>query len=146
MGARSSKTSLILMELILVVLFFSLSATIYARIFAGAYRISEEAADRTQAALLAQKVAENFYASGAENPLLDPCLAEGSRSSKKNSLYYDYDEQGQLASEGVGIYRVTLTVRRQGAFLIGEVEVWKNRRKAARGKSLEKLGLRKYLP
>lgn len=72
-----SKTSLILMELILVILFFALSATIYVRVFAGAYRISQGTSDRTQALMLAQKAAESFYASEGKPELLNRCMTGG---------------------------------------------------------------------
>ena len=72
-----SKTSLILMELILVILFFALSATIYVRVFAGAYRISQGTSDRTQALMLAQKAAESFYASEGNPELLNRCMTGG---------------------------------------------------------------------
>ena len=72
-----SKTSLILMELILVILFFALSATIYVRVFAGAYWISQGTSDRTQALMLAQKAAESFYASEGHPELLNRCMTGG---------------------------------------------------------------------
>lgn len=77
MRERHSKTSLILMELILVILFFALSATIYVRVFAGAYRISQGTSDRTQALMLAQKAAESFYASEGNPELLNRCMTGG---------------------------------------------------------------------
>lgn len=72
-----SKTSLILMELILVIIFFALSATIYVRVFAGAYRISQGTSDRIQALMLVQKAAESFYASEGNPELLNRCMTGG---------------------------------------------------------------------
>lgn len=168
-----SKTSLILMELILVILFFALSATIYVRVFAGAYRISQGTSDRTQALMLAQKAAESFYASEGNPELLDRCMTGGEDlpfhpytatldprmatfdphmagagrpSSTKQDWIYFYDEKGRLSSQKEALFCVTLVVRRRGEFLIGEIKVQKNRPDQAHRKILEKLVIRKYLP
>lgn len=166
-----SKTSLILMELILVILFFALSATIYVRVFAGAYRISQGTSDRTQALMLAQKAAESFYASEGNPELLNRCMTGGEDlpfrpytagagclifdprmagagcppSAKQGWIYY-YDEKGRLSPQKEALFSVTLVVRRRGEFLIGEIKVQKNRPDQAHRRILEKLVLRKYLP
>lgn len=142
-----SKTSLILMELILVILFFALSATIYVRVFAGAYRISQGTSDRTQALMLAQKAAESFYASEGKPELLNRCMTGAGRppSAKQGWIYY-YDEKGRLSPQKEALFCVTLVVRRRGEFLIGEIKVQKNRPDQAHRRILEKLVLRKYLP
>ena len=161
-----SKTSLILMELILVILFFALSATIYVRVFAGAYRISQGTSDRTQALMLAQKAAESFYASEGNPELLNRCMTGGEDlpfhpytaafdprtagagcppSAKQGWIYY-YDEKGRLSPQKEALFCVTLVVRRRGEFLIGEIKVQKNRPDQAHRKILEKLVIRKYLP
>ena len=161
-----SKTSLILMELILVILFFALSATIYVRVFAGAYRISQGTSDRTQALMLAQKAAESFYASEGNPELLNRCMTGGEDlpfhpytaafdprmagagcppSAKQGWIYY-YDEKGRLSPQKEALFCVTLVVRRRGEFLIGEIKVQKNRPDQAHRRILEKLVIRKYLP
>ena len=148
-----SKTSLILMELILVILFFALSATIYVRVFAGAYRISQGTSDRTQALMLAQKAAESFYASEGNPELLNRCMTGGedlpfhpcTAFAKQGWIYY-YDEKGRLSPQKEALFCVTLVVRRRGEFLIGEIKVQKNRPDQAHRRILEKLVLRKYLP
>ena len=162
-----SKTSLILMELILVILFFALSATIYVRVFAGAYRISRGTSDRTQALMLAQKAAESFYASEGNPELLNRCMTGGedlpfhpytaafdprmatfdpcTAFAKQGWIYY-YDEKGRLSPQKEALFCVTLVVIRRGEFLIGEIKVQKNRPDQAHRRILEKLVLRKYLP
>ena len=92
-----SKTSLILMELILVILFFALSATIYVRVFAGAYRISQGTSDRTQALMLAQKAAESFYASEGNPELLDKCMTGG-----EDLPFHPYTAAFDLRMAGAG--------------------------------------------
>ena len=154
------------MELILVILFFALSATIYVRVFAGAYRISQGTSDRTQALMLAQKAAESFYASEGNPELLNRCMTGGEDlpfhpytaafdprmagagrppSAKQAWIYY-YDEKGRLSPQKEALFCVTLVVRRRGEFLIGEIKVQKNRPDQAHRRILEKLVLRKYLP
>ena len=135
------------MELILVILFFALSATIYVRVFAGAYRISQGTSDRTQALMLAQKAAESFYASEGKPELLNRCMTGAGRppSAKQGWIYY-YDEKGRLSPQKEALFCVTLVVRRRGEFLIGEIKVQKNRPDQAHRRILEKLVLRKYLP
>lgn len=54
------------MELIIVLLFFSLASTICIRLFVKSHSLSRETVDLTNAVTLAQNLAENFIASDGD--------------------------------------------------------------------------------
>ena len=64
--ATKSKTSLFLIELILMVLFFSLSAAICMRVFADAQVTSRNSKNLSNAALKVQSAAECYKATGGD--------------------------------------------------------------------------------
>lgn len=63
---KHSKSGLFLMELIIVLLFFSLASTICIRLFVKSHALSQETVDLTNAVTLAQNLAENFIASDGD--------------------------------------------------------------------------------
>ncbi len=63
---QTRKSSLFLMELIIAILFFSLSAAVCVQLFATAYRISAESTYRDAATLQAQSMAALFCAADGE--------------------------------------------------------------------------------
>ncbi|MCR5404378.1 MAG: hypothetical protein K6E91_11260 [Butyrivibrio sp.] len=60
MPSRGSKLSLFLMELIMVIFFFSLSAAVCVRLFTSAHLLSENARNMTNAAMWSQNLGEVF--------------------------------------------------------------------------------------
>lgn len=60
MPSRGSKLSLFLMELIVVIFFFSLSAAVCVRLFSAAHILSEDARNMTNAAMWSQNLCEVF--------------------------------------------------------------------------------------
>ena len=60
----NKKINSLLIEILVVVLFFSLACVVLIRVFAGAAHISTRAGDRNSALLEAQNLAEQIYCAG----------------------------------------------------------------------------------
>ena len=58
---KSSKAKLFLIELIIIILFFSLAAAVCMQIFASAHTLSQKSEDLTEGIMIAQQVAEEFH-------------------------------------------------------------------------------------
>lgn len=58
---HNSKTSLFLMELIIAILFFSLSSAVCVRLFVGAHQVADKDKNLSQAVIWTQNLAESFY-------------------------------------------------------------------------------------
>ncbi len=95
------KSSLFLIELIIAVLFFSLSAAVCVRLFASAYLLGQQSTYRDVATLQAQSMASLFQNSGGT---LDDVLAyaNATETQEGTGVY-----TGSIAQNGA-IYTVTL--------------------------------------
>ncbi|MBQ6415183.1 MAG: hypothetical protein IJJ65_02920, partial [Butyrivibrio sp.] len=60
---ENSRTSLFLMELIIVILFFALASAICLRLFAGAHLMAENDRNLNHALIWSQNLSESFYGS-----------------------------------------------------------------------------------
>ena len=67
---RSSKSGLFLIEMIFVILFFSLIAAVYASVFVRAHKTGEESRNLTEAVMTATNLAEAFFESGTDPDVL----------------------------------------------------------------------------
>ena len=88
MRKRASKTSLFLMERLLVILFFSVAAAICLRVFAGAKQRSQDSVDLNAAVLAAQSAGECWKAAGG-NPEKAAALLEGTVDGDAVVQYFD---------------------------------------------------------
>lgn len=84
-----SKQSLVLIELILVILFFALSAAIFMQIFASARLTSEASKDLGSAVIAAESAAECFKASEGDLALAAELLTATVDADGALVLYYD---------------------------------------------------------
>jgi len=85
----SSRTGLFLIELVIVILFFALSATVCMKLFAFAYTMTEYSADISHAAAAAQNTAECFKA--AEGDIVKTAELLGA-VFENNKLSYNPDD------------------------------------------------------
>lgn len=74
-----SKTSLLLMELLVMILVFALTAALCLQVFAKAAAISEETACRDQAMILARNAAELLKATGGDESAVRALEQDGYR-------------------------------------------------------------------
>ena len=93
-----SKSSLFLMELILVILFFAISAAVCIRVFVSAEQTAERSRDLSCAVLAAQSAAECYRASGGD-PETAAVLLSGSAADSGLTVGYDADWQRTAAAE-----------------------------------------------
>ncbi len=90
-----SKSSLFLIELIIAILFFSLSSVVCVNMFLSAHVLAEESAQRSGAVTAAQTAAE-IYREGGMQLLLEMTSAE-----MINDAYYaGFDETGIFSQNG----------------------------------------------
>ena len=90
MNIRRGGNGLLLIELLIALMFFSLAAAICLQLFIGAHNFSEEASNKSRAAIEAQNIAECFKAADGEigetARLLDVAGGDGSLT-----IWYDKD-------------------------------------------------------
>lgn len=90
-----SKTSLFLMELIVVILFFSLSSTVCIQLFVKSHLLGTETKDLNQGVLQLQNMAEVFLNSSGDEELFKNYFSLGMEPSEKNdhvSYYILFDQ------------------------------------------------------
>ena len=80
MNNNARKTGLLLMELIIAILFFSLAATICIQLFVKSHMISERSIALNHSILLAQNTAEIFYATNGDPEKMASLLGCGESS------------------------------------------------------------------
>ncbi len=103
---KASKNGLFLMEMILVVLLFSISAAICVQMFGYANQTANRAQNLSQATLVARSVAECYQSTQGDMEKMAAIL-EGTQEN--NQVTVIYDEQWQT-SPGQGIYKMTATM------------------------------------
>ncbi len=96
---KKSRSSLFLMELIVVIFFFSLTAAVCLQIFVKAHTLGEKTKNLNNAVLLAQNTGELFYEYGEDFPryqnLISDMAADNlsvsfALNSDEDFLYLDY--------------------------------------------------------
>ncbi len=116
MDTNSSKTKLVLIELIIIILFFALASAVCVNIFAQARFLSVSSTDTTNAALAVQTAAETIRSSEDELVRLDELYA------KKDTGYYAYyDENWNETDEASAKYNMVIQVDSQGDLLVADI-------------------------
>ena len=128
---KHSKSGLFLMELIIVLLFFSLASTICIRLFVKSHALSQETVDLTNAVTLAQNLAENFIASDGDPEVM-------LQNFPKLSLAED--NLLQLAENGY-LSQIRFSVNADG-LRQGDIEIYRN----AKSESIYSLQVLRYVP
>ena len=84
------------MELILAILFFSLSGTVCIQLFAKAYNVSQDTVNQNNAITQAQNLAEGWLAMEGDLTKMEPLFQESVISSDGERLYLLFDEDWNL--------------------------------------------------
>ena len=97
------------MELIIVILFFSIASVVCVQLFVNAYKTNQATKESSQATLITQSLAEGFMGCGgnvaAMEPLFDSAVING------NELSLFYDSEWNLVPDGSNAeYVARLTV------------------------------------
>lgn len=113
------KGNLVLLEMLIALAFFAISAVIGAGVLASAYKISVDSHHETDALFIAQGWAERIAA--AEDPLaplrtVDPDLGDGCRFEEDG---YTIEAEISPTSYSAGtLYGIRITVSRSGEALV----------------------------
>lgn len=86
---HNSKASLYLMELMISVLFFSISSAVCVQLFVKAHLVNKETDIRTHAVLAVQNTAEYFLISGGDKEKTLSYYADYSENSNQVTVYFD---------------------------------------------------------
>ncbi len=113
----NSKTSLFLMELIIVILFFSISAVVCVQLFVNAYSTNESTKMTAQGTVIVQNLAEQFLGcEGDVSAVCDLYDADGTGKVRAGdtagALAIGYDESWKEmpASAGEPVYMASISV------------------------------------
>lgn len=102
-----SKSSLFLMELIIVLMFFSLCAATCMQIFANAKVKTDYSRDLTNAAFTAESIAEVYKAcDGDLETVVSKC---GGKAVSDGVISFYYDKDWSLTEQDEAVYVVTVT-------------------------------------
>lgn len=120
---KQSKASLFLMELIICILFFSLAAAVCVQLFVRSRNLSKRTVDQSQAVIIAENLAECFYAAEGDTsqilkyyPTADTSLySEYNLQNPVITLYYD-EEWQETSDKDSADYLAELMVMEPGEF------------------------------
>lgn len=105
---NKSHSSLFLIELMIVLVFFALASTVCIQLFVQSHLLSQSTAEQNEAILLAESMAEEFRA------------ADGDISEKE--VYYD--ENWSVCSREEASYAREVTVRTEDHMKIADISVY----------------------
>ncbi len=114
---KSSKLSLFLMELIIAIFFFSLSAAVCVRLFASAHTLSERTENLENSVMWVQNLSEAFVSAGGDLGRIAPLFPKGyvsetSEDGTSGSIILIFDQDWELMDSALSgaSYEVILHV------------------------------------
>lgn len=99
---KKSKSGLFLMELIVIILFFSLASTVCIQLFVKSHLLGKETKELNHSVLQAQNIAESFLGSSGEVSHLLTCFPEAfvsNNSLGEFEIYLMYDKDFQITTD-----------------------------------------------
>ena len=156
MKQGSSKSSLFLLEMIFVVLFFALIAAVYAQVFARAHKTGEDSRNLTEAVMVSRNLAEAFYADGADEAALLSLFPNAridtpspSSNSANTTLILLYDDnwqemQGEVTNDTR--FSANLLISREAPFDLAEITVTDGKDSSGLARVLYSVSLKRYAP
>ena len=156
----NSKTSLFLMELIIVILFFSIAAVVCVQLFVNAYSTNESTKRTTQGTVIIQGLAEQFLGCegdlNAVSALYDVGKKYTETDASKGTLSIGYDENwAEVSTDTAPAYTAGITVTDEngsvlpedafntgGTMMVAQIEV----RDASSGELIASQEVKHYVP
>lgn len=137
---ETSRVHTALIELIIVILFFSISAAVILQFFVSAHLKSEDSAQKSAAVLQAQQIAETFQQTGA--------LPSGAVSQGDGAvLYFDGDWNPLQSAEGASFFaELRFSQDKTGAGSLRKLSVNLLKNDEKDGEALYGLSVQKYVP
>ncbi|MBQ0136227.1 MAG: hypothetical protein KBS43_05785 [Oscillospiraceae bacterium] len=117
-----SKSSLFLMELIIVIMFFALSAAICMKVFSSAKVKTDLARNMTNASFAAESLAECYKAEKLDGTDLSKVYPYATDYNDVYTVYYDAD--WTMAKEFEGEYRATLVEHEEEYYTQAKIVVY----------------------
>ena len=116
-----SKTALFLMELIIVILFFSLASAVCMQLFARSHLISKQTTELNHAVAIAQSYAEVMR--GTDGSMTSILEAFPDAIAEDNYFEVFYDEHFQVCDPSAASYVSDVTVTPNGAIQNMEIRI-----------------------
>lgn len=118
-----SKSGLFLMELVIVILFFSISAAVCMRIFSTAKIKSDNSRDISNASVATQSCAESFKVYG-DNPKMIAQAMEGTVLGENEVVVYYNADWAKTYSKESAKYTLKLNINKESEYkTTGEIDV-----------------------
>jgi len=109
----NSKTSLFLMELIIVILFFSISAVVCVQLFVNAYSTNESTKKTAQGTVIVQNLSEQFLGCDGDldavRALYDGASVRGGDSESALSIGFD-EEWNEVGADEAAAFVASMSV------------------------------------
>lgn len=121
-GRQSSKSGLFLIELIILILFFSVASAICVRLFVTAQMTAVHSTDLSRATLLSQSAAELFKISNNEEADFVKLLSAEEEDGAFVS-YYDADWNTLPAKQENAMYCMKITLSSGAPVITAQIEV-----------------------
>lgn len=137
---RNSQASLFLMELMISILFFSISSAVCIQLFVKAHTINQTTEDKSNATLIAQDICEYFHYSNGDKQEILSYYWDYEETEEAVLLYFT--ESGTPCSKIGARYTATLTFERELSFHILSLEI----RCVDQKDALYSTQLKKYIP
>lgn len=115
---RHSKSGLILIEMILVILFLAIAGSFCARIFVGAHQTSQQAENLSQAQQQAGSAAELLKEKDPDwNRYFPKCRQNG------GSITVSYDADWQICDADQAVYQMVIVINSDGSDRTAEIQM-----------------------
>ena len=111
---RNSRASLFLMELMISILFFSLSSAVCIQLFVKAHTINEKTEDKSNAILIAQDISEYFHHADGDKEQILSYYTEYEETADGVLLYFTQNSNSCSASSAY--YVATLNFGQDGSY------------------------------
>ena len=111
---RNSRASLFLMELMISILFFSLSSAVCIQLFVKAHTINESTEQKSSATLIAQDISEYFHHTGGEKESFLSYFAGHENNNSQTFLYFT--ENGISCTAENAYYTVSLLFGNENSY------------------------------
>lgn len=108
MSQRRHRSSLFLLELILVIFFFSLASAVCIELFVKAHLTQQETKALNRAVPLAESAAEGFHSVSGDLERLRELFPEGQLSEAGDCFQVFYDEEWHPLETGEGVYTLAI--------------------------------------
>ena len=121
-----SKTSIFLIEMIIVILLLALASALCVQVFVAAHEKSVGAGDLSRAKTLARGAGELIVGSGKQKKtdlsMLDVYYPDGKRT--EDGVYMHYDSEWQVCDAKDAVFAMEFLISEKGGYRFGDIRVF----------------------